>query len=351
MPNVKGHAFPKIIAIVGPTASGKTDVALAIAHSLSKSNFDKSSLGGEIILPDSRQIYRGTDFATNKVRSTNRRETPHKSRGLGYTGRTETEPTRNTPNGRGETSTIQGVPYHGLDLVEPDDVFTVSQWKTWAEKTISEILERGWTPIIEGGTGLYVSALLENWQFPPAKPDPALREHIEERIAREGVAAIAKEVLERDSEAAAFLDIQNPRRGARALEVIESTRLPFSAQRTKGERKYDALVIGIARPLEDIDKRIEARAAQQFDAGLEDEARAMLKKYGDQLPAMTSIGYIEWQDYFDGTISRDDVLVRNIKRNRDLARAQLKWWKKNPTIRWVQSETEAVRNTEDFLKD
>jgi tRNA dimethylallyltransferase len=308
--------LPKLIAIVGPTASGKTDVAVAVAQ-----RFD-----GEIVLADSRQLYRGVDIAANKA-----------------AGEWRTE--------EGERRfLLEGIPYHGMDVAEPNEVFTASAWKQWAEGTIAGILQRGHMPVVEGGTGLYVSALLENWQFPVATPHPALRAQIEARIRREGVDVVAQEILERDPDAAAFLDTQNPRRVARALEVLEATGLPFSAQRTKGEPKYDTLLLGITRSLEDIDARIAKRAAEQFTMGLEDEARTMLARYGTEPPAMTSIGYLEWQDFFDGTITREEVLARNIKRNRDLARAQLKWWKKNPTIRWVSSAAEAVSVAETFLR-
>ena len=307
-------ALPKVIAVVGPTASGKTDIAVAVAGACS----------GEIIIADSRQIYRGVDISSNKTPG----QVDRRGRFL-----------------------VNGIPYHGLDLVDPDKIPTVSQWKRITRKTINEILERRNVPVIEGGTALYVTALLDNYTFPDVAPDRTLRRQLEEQIDREGLGPLADELLLRDPDAEAFVDLDNSRRVIRALEVIERTNRPFSAQRGKGEKLFDDLRLGVKRPMAEIDARIEQRAKQQFAMGLEREAKRMLQRHGKYLPSLSSIGYLEWADYFAGNITKDEVLERNIKRNKKLARAQMKWFKRDKSIVWITSAEEAVDRAMDFLRD
>ena len=154
------NALPSVVAIVGPTASGKTDTALAIAR----------RFGGEIIVADSRQVYRGMDIGTNKAHGT-------------WTM-------------KHEAYLVEGIPYYGIDLVEPDETFTVQQWKKFAVAAIDAIVARKHLPVIEGGTGLYVTSLLDNWDIPEIAPDNTLRTLAENRIAQEGIEPIVKEILE-----------------------------------------------------------------------------------------------------------------------------------------------------------
>lgn len=305
-------SLPKVVAVVGPTASGKTDIAVAVAGACS----------GEIIIADSRQIYRGVDISSNKT------------------------PGQVDRRGR---FVVNGIPYHGLDVTDPDSILTASQWKAITLETINEILDRGNVPVIEGGTALYVTALLDNYTFPDVAPDRKLRRQFEEQIDREGLGPLADELLMRDPKAEAFLDLDNPRRVIRALEVIEHTGRPFSSQRGKGEKRFTDLRLGVRRPMTQIDQRIEKRAKQQFAMGLEREAKQMIQRYGNSLPSLSSIGYLEWADYFAGTITKDEVLKRNIKRNKKLARAQMKWFKRDKSIVWISSPEEAVKQAERFL--
>jgi len=303
--------LPKVIAVLGPTASGKTNVALQLAR----------RFGGEIIVADSRQIYRGVNISSNKTSG-------EMVDGIFH---------------------INGIPYHGLNLVEPNDVLTVQEWKRVTLQTIESILSRERLPIIEGGTGLYVSAVLDNYDFADAPPDPARRKKIQARIKRNGLESVAHDLLQRDPAAADFLDTQNPRRVVRALEVMEMTGRPYSEQRGTQPKIFDDLRLGIKRDIAEIDDLISRRAAEQFDMGLEKEAKSMLKQYGTTLPAMSSIGYLEWQDYFDGKIDKDEVLIRNIKRNKKLARAQIKWLKRDDSIRWITAADEAEALVTAFL--
>ena len=325
--------LPKLIAVLGPTASGKTDIALSIAR----------KFRGEIIVADSRQIYKGVDIASNKVVAGEKQ---------GQTGGNQGSTSREL---RGRTlpgpdpAFVEGVAYHGLDLVKPDEVLTVQQWKTITLTTIEKIRKRKHLPIIEGGTGLYVQALLDNYDFPDAPPDMALRKQLARQLEVAGLASLVDELLRKDPDVTRFLDIENPRRVIRALEVIEVTGEPFSKQRTQSEKLFNDLRIGIERSMTEIDDRIEERAQEQAMAGLEEEAKTMLKRYGATLPAMTSIGYSEWLPYFNGEISRDDVIDKNIRRNKRLARAQLKWFKRDPEVHWIKSTEEALDLAKEFL--
>ena len=308
-------ALPKVIAVVGPTASGKTKFALLLAK----------HFRGEIIVADSRQIYRGMDIGTNK------------SRGVWRTR-------------RGVRSyAVNDIPYHGIDLAEPNETFTVQQWKRFAERAIRDIWKRGKIPILEGGTGLYLSALLDNLTIPRVPPHRKFRESLERRIAAEGLAPLVRELLERDPESAAFLDFHNPRRVVRALEVIEFGGMRLSAQRGKGPKRYEDLRIGITISREDLDRRIRTRAQKQLRAGLEGEVRGLTKKYGWDVPAMSGIGYAEWKPYFAGLERRENVLAKNIARNKRLARNQRKWFRKDPRIRWITSPKSAEHLAAAFL--
>ena len=310
------NALPSVVAIVGPTASGKTDTALAIAR----------RFGGEIIVADSRQVYRGMDIGTNKAHGT-------------WTM-------------KHEAYLVEGIPYYGIDLVEPDETFTVQQWKKFAVAAIDAIVARKHLPVIEGGTGLYVTSLLDNWDIPEIAPDNTLRTLAENRIAQEGIEPIVKEILEADPDAAAFLDMKNPRRVIRAYEVIKKSGIPFSKQRRRGPKPYRDLRIGIDPGVAAVDQRIEKRAKGQFAAGLEDEVRALAERFGWDVPAMSGIGYAEWQKLLEVTppiVTREQVLAENVRRNKQFARAQRKWFRRDPNIHWIPDVETAITLTAAFL--
>ena len=307
--------LPSLIAVVGPTASGKTDAALEIAKKYAGGS--TSSPQAEIILADSRQVYIGMNIGTNKV---------PEARNLKH-----------------EACIVQNILYHGVNLVEPNEPFTVQQWKHYAIETIGAIVSRGHLPVIEGGTGLYAWALLDNLTLPEVPPDPELRKELEQQIEREGLQAVTQEILEKDPEAAAFLQLDNPRRVIRALEIIRKTGLPFSQQRGQGPKLYNDIRIGIDRPLKELDARISQRAKQQLDAGLENEVRALADTIGWEHPSMSGIGYIEWKEYFAGTISKTDVFERIVRHTQQYARAQKTWFRRDKNVRWVSSPQEAVQ--------
>ena len=321
-----------LIAIVGPTGSGKTALALAMARDLSLRGPDgpKQSFG-EIISADSRQVYLGMDIGTGKER-------------------------------------VADVPQHLIDIVDPDEEFTLADFLTRAKCVIADIHARGRVPIVVGGTGLYVQALVENWDIPAVKPNPALRAELEKK----SVSELQKELAAIDPGEAERLGA-GKRYLVRALEMWHATGRKPSALKTKNEPLYDALVIGIVLPREELYRRIDARVDDMFARGLVNEVRGLLKKYPANLPAFRTIGYreiIERPAYVipsgvprSGTKSRnltDEIsrLVRQggLARNDEIetlkcaiknhthayARRQLTWLRRMKYVEWVRNAKEAL---------
>ena len=231
---------PKIIAVVGPTASGKTALGIALAK----------KFGGEIVSADSRQIYRGMDIGTAKPTAAERR----------------------------------GVPHHLIDIKDPDEDYTVADYQRNAIAAINGIIARGKLPLLVGGTGLYIKSVLENLDIPKTQADPQLRAEIEDEIARDGIAAVFKKLVARDPEAAYVVDPKNPRRVVRALEVAIATGEPFTAQRVKRKPLFNALVLGFDPPPEILRERIDRRVDEMMRDGLADETATLIKKYGRSPP-------------------------------------------------------------------
>jgi tRNA dimethylallyltransferase len=289
----------KIIAIVGPTASGKTALSLLLAK----------KYHGEIVSADSRQIYRGMDIGTAKPTAAEK----------------------------------DGVPHYLLDIKNPDEEYTVADYKRDAIATISQILKNKRMPILVGGTGLYVDAVLDNLDIPEVKADPELRASIEKDIAENGLAAVFKKLVDRDPEAAYIVDPRNPRRVVRALEVAILTGEPFTAQRKKNEPLFDAIKIGINPPTDILRQRITMRVDLMFQDGLVAEVETLVKKYGKSCAAFDAIGYREVIDYLDSNLSLEqatDIMKYNTWH---YAKRQMTWFKKDKNIHWIAAPEEAEK--------
>lgn len=315
-----------LICIIGPTAVGKTALSISLAKA-----FD-----GEIISADSRQVYRGMDIGTDKI--------------------TKEE--------------MRGVPHHMLDQVEPDENFSVYDFKRLAEKYIEEIHARGNIPFVVGGTMLYTDALTKDFDFDGVKPDEELRKELREFLEKDGRDALHARLADLDPEVAKKIHPNNTHYVMRAMEKAIRTRLPGEGQRGDGQnsnmssvthRKYHTLKIGLIRPREEIYDRINARVEKQLkDGKLEAEARKMIEKYGQRsasrrdMPlrnkareaqpycnSITGLGYRQFIQYFnrsfkpDGTpYTIEDVKDRLQKDTRNFAKRQLSWWKKDKDINW-----------------
>lgn len=282
-----------ILAIVGPTAVGKTALSLVLAQ----------ALGGEIVSADSRQIYRGMDIGTAKA----------------------------TPEERAL------VPHHLLDVVDPDQVLTLAEYQRLAYAAIDDILARGRLPLLVGGTGQYVRAVLEGWRIPEVAPRPELRAALAADAAAHGAEALHDRLAALDPVAAARIDPRNVRRVIRALEVCLSTGRPISELQTKSPPPYRIVQIGVTRPRPELYARIDARVDRMIEAGLVDEVRRLADAgYGWDLPAMTGLGYRQIGQYLRGEITLDEAIALIKRGTRRFVQQQYNWFRPDdPAIHWI----------------
>ena len=293
---------PRVIAIVGATATGKTALGIAVAQ----------NLDGEIVNADSRQVYRGMDIGTAK------------------------------PTGEEQAF----VPHHLLDVVDPDDPMSLATYIDLATAAISGIVDRGRTPIVVGGTGQYVWALLEGWRVPRVPPDPELRAQLEARAAREGPEALAEELRRIDPVSAVTIDIRNTRRVIRAIEVTKATGRPFSEWQLRASPGFEARMIGLRMDRGALHERIDRRVDAMLAAGLLGEVEALLASgYGCDLPAMSGIGYRQICDHLAGAYTLSEAARRIKTETHRLARMQHAWFKPaDPRIEWFDASSTSLES-------
>lgn len=296
--------LPKVLFIVGPTASGKTSLGLALAKS-----FD-----GEIINADARQLYKEFSIGTGK-------------------------PECETEQHEGEEICwVNDVPHYLMDSQHPEKPLTVAEYKRLAEQKIDEILSRGKLPIVVGGTGLYISALIDQPQFPEVPPNEALRE----RMQKQTLPELVHELLELDEDAGLSIDLQNPRRVMRAIEMIKATTLPISALRKSGEQKYNALQLALWHTPIQLRTRIELTIESFFQRGWIQEVRELMKKpYDLSLPAWSSIGYPELRKVLTGELNESEAKRLILNGTWHYAKRQMTWFKRDKRIRWIESVEQA----------
>lgn len=292
-------SLSKLIAILGPTASGKTGLGIEIAKKIE----------GEIIGVDSRQVYREMNIGTAKI-------------------------------------TSSGIPHWGIDLVDPDEDYSVADFKTYAEKKIDEILKRNHVPILVGGTGLWLSALIDNFDLTQTAGDPVLRAQLELRPLGD----LFAEYKRLDPEGSETIDRENKRRVVRALEVCKITGKPFSKQQTKGEPKYDVLQIGLSVDRQELNLRIDQRVDEMIANGLVNEVRALKEKYGCEIDAMTGIGYRQICTFLEGKPSLGDAIQETKKATRQYAKRQMTWFRRDERIKWVSDLETVLEIVASFLQ-
>ena len=308
---------PKILVISGPTASGKTALAveLALQHS------------GEVVSADSMQIYRRMDIGTAK-------------------------PTREE---------MRGVPHHMLDVADPEEDFSVARYVELAAACVDDVLARGKLPIVTGGTGLYIDSLLSGRTFARFDPDSPLRRELEEELARRGGAALLEELARVDPDTAVRLHPNDGKRIVRALEVYHSTGTTLTEHNAMTRSlppRYDALTLTLAfQRREDMWDRIDRRVDRMMADGLAEEVRALLDSgVPDRCTAMQAIGYKEMAAALrgDGDTAR---AAEEIKlRSRQYAKRQLTWFRRNPDARWLLWDREpdlsaALQTSTKYLSD
>jgi tRNA dimethylallyltransferase len=283
----------KLVAVVGPTATGKTDLALRLALAFE----------GEIIGADSRQVYRWMDIGTAKPTAEQRAQVPHWL----------------------------------VDVADQDEEFGLARYLDLAQAALDDVWSRGRQPFLVGGTGQYVWALLEGWQVPRVGPDWALRRELEERAHRDGPETLHAEVAALDPEAARRLDPRNVRRLVRALEVMRRTGRPLSACQTRRPPDFPWLALGLDLPSEELYRRIDARVDTMMEAGFVEEVRVLLARgYHAELPSMSGIGYRQVCQHLAGELSLEQAVARIKTETHRLTRHQRNWFRRDdPRIHWI----------------
>lgn len=329
-------AKPTLIVIIGPTASGKTDLAVKVAK-----KYD-----GEVIQADSRTVYKHMDIGTAKPEGERRRAAEVRLEDIAGQGIHAKHPKVEMKDLFEEKPLmVEGVPHWGIDIVEPSQDFTTAQFKAYAEKKIFDISERGKIPILAGGTGLYVQAVVDNLKLSDAPPNLELRAQLEE-LTNE---VLAERLRQLDPEAAETIDTENRRRALRAIEIVESTGKKLSEQQIKGEQKFDSLMIGIDVDREPLYERIDARVDEMVARGLVDEVRALRDEFGCDVNAMTGIGYRQICAFLEGYMKLKDAIELIKRDSRHYAKRQLTWFRRDHRIKWVKSEEEALMFVAEFL--
>lgn len=290
---------PRVISIVGPTASGKTGLGIAIAQRLAQ-----QGERAEIVNADAYQMYRGMDIGTAKASAQEQAAVPH----------------------------------HLLDCIDPDDAMTVARFQKLARTTIAQLHAQGIRPILVGGSGLYARAAIDDISFPGT--DPKIRAQLEERVRHEGADALFHELRERDPQAAARMDAHNARRTVRALEVIELTGKPYSASLPRYRYVIPSVQIGLDLSRDEIDQRIAQRTQQMFDEGFVQEVERIRPQLG--ATAARALGYQQVIDYLDGLRDLDETMADVAQKTRRLARKQMGWFGRDPRIHWLQALNPAL---------
>ena len=291
-----GPMGERVIAVVGPTAAGKSALALRLAL----------ALGGEVINADSMQLYRGMDIGTAKLTAGERR----------------------------------GVPHHLLDIWDVRQTASVAEYQRLARSAIEDVVSRGRVPILAGGSGLYIRAALDDLDFPGT--DPEVRERLEAELAQAGAAVLHARLAELDPAAAAAILPSNGRRIVRALEVIEISGRPFTATLPDYESSRPAVQIGVHVPRTELDRRIAARVDAMWQGGFENEVRRLeAQGLREGKTASRALGYAQMLRHLAGEWTLDQARDETVRATKRFARRQESWFRRDPRIIWLDAEDDS----------
>lgn len=300
---------PKVVVIVGPTASGKTKLSIELAK----------KIDGEIISSDSMQIYKEMDIGTAKV--------------------TKEE--------------MQGINHYLVDFVSPDARYTVSDFKKDSKKSIKEIISKGKIPIVVGGTGLYINSLIYGIEYQDMKFDEQYRNKlIQIAETEEGLKKLYEQAYKIDPEATEKISQNDKKRIIRILEIYKSTGKTKTEQEILSRQKgvdYDFKVFGITMERGKLYERINHRVDVMIEQGLEDEVRKLISKYSEFPTSMQGLGYKEVVQYFNGELSRVEMIEKIKQESRRYAKRQLTWFRKNKEIIWLDTENGVEQNISTIL--
>jgi tRNA dimethylallyltransferase len=299
---------PALVAILGPTAVGKTAVAVALAV----------RLDGEVVSADSRSLYRGMDIGTAKPSPEERRRVVH----------------------------------HLIDVTDVDQPWSLATYRHAALAAIEGIARRGHLPVLVGGTGQYITAILDGWEPPALPADPELRRRLEEEAAREGAPALHARLAGLDPASAERIDPRNVRRVIRALEIRMMTGKPASLQRGRRAPPFRALRLGLRLPRPELYERIDGRIDSMLAAGWVDEVRALLDRgYSLDLPAFSALGYRPLAEVIRGQTTLEEAKQRIRRASREFVRRQANWFKpSDPRIEWVEAGAGVVGELEGRIR-
>jgi tRNA dimethylallyltransferase len=298
-----------LVAVVGPTAVGKTALAIRLAE----------ALDGEVVSADSRLFYRGMDIGTAKPT-------------LAQRGR---------------------VPHHLIDIADPDETVGLAEYVRLARRAIGEVHARGKLALLVGGSGQYVRALIEGWSVPRVQPRPELRQELEAQAAEKGAQALHARLAQVDPAAAERIDARNVRRVVRALEVYLVTGQPISEQQRRRPPGYRVVQIGLTMPRAELYARADVRVGLMMAQGLEQEVRALLEKgYGWQLPAMSGLGYGQFRPYCEEEAPLEEVAAEIRRATRALIRQQYNWFRLDDSrIVWFDVTESAAERIELYVAE
>lgn len=283
----------RVPVIVGPTGIGKSQLAFRLAL----------ELGGEVVVADSKQVYQRLDIATNKP----------------------------SPEAR------KHVRYHMVDFVDPARGFNAAEYVQGARAAITDIGTRGGVPVVEGGTMLYVDALCDGFSLTGVPPNAELRAELETL----DLPALRDRLLTMDGDPG--VDLQNPVRMIRAIEVLQAAGPPLRRLRTRTPPSWNPVRIGLTAPLEVIDRRLDERSRQQVERGLVAETQAALDSgVPENAPVLTGIGYAEALDYIHGELTLEELPQAMARSNRRYARRQLRWWRRDTRVTWFEIEDDPL---------
>ncbi|HET9907084.1 MAG TPA: tRNA (adenosine(37)-N6)-dimethylallyltransferase MiaA [Anaerolineales bacterium] len=314
LPNQKDRADLKqpgrspLILIVGPTAVGKTEIAIQLAQ----------RLDGEIVSADSRLFYRGMDIGTAK-------------------------PTQ---------AELATVPHHLIDIANPDEILSLAVFQQKAHEAIAKLHTRNKLPFLVGGTGQYVRAVTEAWSPPEVEPNERLRRELERMKGERGIYWLHEKLKFLDPMSAEKIDARNYRRTIRALEVIFTTGNKFSEQRGQSESPYHLRSIGLMRPRAELYERVDQRIDAMFAQGFLDEVKSLLAKgYSPTLPTLSAIGYRECIKVISGELSEEQAKAEIRRATRVFVRRQANWFKESdPQIRWFQVTGGVTEEIEKYIR-
>ena len=299
---------PKVVAICGPTASGKTSLSIELAK----------RINGEIISSDSMQIYKNMDIGTAK-------------------------PT---------VKEMQGIKHYLLDFVEPNQRYSVAEFKNDAEKAIDEILAKGKTPIVVGGTGLYIDSLIYGIEYPSFELDEEYRKELEELVNKQGLEKLYEKAKKIDPQAMEKISPNDQKRILRVLEIYHATGKTKTEQEKESRKngvKYDYKVFAINMDREKLYERINKRVEIMIEKGLIAEVENLLKKYNKFPTAMQGLGYKEVVEYLQGKTTKEEMIEKIKQESRRYAKRQITWFKKNKQTIWIDGLDPQEKNLEIII--